>query len=53
MRTVSRLGRVLDVVGLVLVLAGVGVSARAWAGFEEVRAYQAAPGAEPFAARGR
>ncbi len=50
MRTVPRLGRVLDVVGLVLLLAGAGVSARAWAGFEEVRTYQAAPGAEPFAA---
>ncbi len=50
MSQVRRLGRVLDVVGLVLLLAGAGASARAWAGFEEVRTYQAAPGAEPFAA---
>lgn len=49
-RKVRRRGRVLDLVGLVLLLAGAGVSARAWAGFEEVRTYQAAPGAEPFAA---
>ena len=50
MRKVRRLGRLLDVVGLVLLLAGAGASARAWTGFEEVRTYQAAPGAEPFAA---
>lgn len=50
MRRVRRLGRVLDLVGLVLLLAGAGTFVRAWAGFEEVRSYQAAPDAEPFAA---
>ncbi len=45
---VRRLGRVLDLVGLLLFLAGAGVAARAWAGFEEVRVFQAAPGDEPF-----
>lgn len=47
---VSRLGRLLDLVGLLLLLAGAGMSARAWAGFEEVRVYQPAPGDEFFAA---
>jgi hypothetical protein len=47
---VRRLGRVLDLVGLLVFLSGAGMSARAWAGFEEVRAYQAAPGEAPFAA---
>lgn len=50
MSQVRRRGRILDAIGLVLLLAGAGVSARAWAGFEEVRTYQAAPDAEPFAA---
>ena len=47
---VRRLGRVLDLVGLLVFLSGAGMSARAWAGFEEVRAYQAEPGDELFAA---
>jgi hypothetical protein len=47
---VSRLGRLLDLVGLLLLLAGVGMAARAWAGFEEVQAYQATAADEPFAA---
>jgi hypothetical protein len=50
MKSVRRLGRVLDLVGLVLLLAGAGMAARAWFGFEEVRTYDAGPGAEPFAA---
>ena len=47
---VRRLGRVLDLVGLLVFLSGAGMSARAWAGFEEVRVYQPAPGDEFFAA---
>ena len=47
---VRRVGRVLDLVGILVFLCGAGMSARAWAGFEEVRAYQAAPGDEPFTA---
>jgi len=50
MKQVRRLGRILDLVGLVLVLAGGGMVARAWSGFEEVRTFQAAPDAQPFAA---
>jgi len=49
-RRVSRLGRLLDVVGLLLLLAGAGMAARAWAGFEEVRTYQATAADGPFAA---
>ncbi|HSW28779.1 MAG TPA: hypothetical protein VLH75_04700 [Longimicrobiales bacterium] len=47
---VSRLGRLLDLAGLLLLLAGAGMAARAWVGFEEVRAFRAGPGDEPFAA---
>ena len=45
-----RLGRLLDLAGLLLFLAGAGISARAWVGFEEVRVHQPAPGEEAFAA---
>lgn len=47
---VSRLGRLLDLAGLLFLLAGAGMAARAWAGFEEVRSYQATAVDEPFAA---
>lgn len=47
---VSRLGRLLDLAGLLLLLAGAGMAARAWAGFEEVRSYQATAADEPFTA---
>ena len=36
MAVVSRIGRILDIVGLVAFLVGGGVYARAWLGFREV-----------------
>jgi hypothetical protein len=47
---VSRLGRLLDLVGLFLFLAGATVFVRAWIGFESVRHYEAAPDDLPWAA---
>jgi Na+/glutamate symporter len=41
MKTVSRLGRTLDLVGLLLFLVGLGVFARAWIGFRAVPDFQA------------
>lgn len=40
---VPRIGRVLDLVGVVLFLAGGAVFARAWLGFKAVHAYQPTP----------
>jgi hypothetical protein len=48
-KTVPRIGRVLDVVGLVLFLGGLGVFARAWIGFRAVPSYRATPEEGAFA----
>ena len=47
---VPRIGRVLDLVGLLLFLGGGGVYVRAWLGFESVRHYQPSADDLPFAA---
>lgn len=47
---VPRIGRILDLVGLILFLAGAGLFARAWQGFREVRAFVPAPGDALWAA---
>ncbi|MCG6957136.1 MAG: hypothetical protein LJF04_14200 [Gemmatimonadetes bacterium] len=47
---VSRLGRLLDLAGLLLFLVGAAVFVRAWIGLEGVRHYQAAPDDLPWAA---
>jgi hypothetical protein len=47
---VPRLGRLLDLAGLLLFLAGAAVFVRAWIGLEGVRHYQAAPDDLPWAA---
>ncbi len=39
MTDVPRIGRVLDLVGLLFLLAGGGFVARAWVGFQEVQSY--------------
>jgi len=49
-RDVPRIGRVLDLIGLVLFLAGGATFARAWMGFTAVRAYQPTPEEGPWAA---
>ncbi len=41
MKTVSRVGRALDLVGLLVFLGGLAVFARAWIGFRSVPAYRA------------
>lgn len=40
---VPRIGRVLDVAGLLVFLAGAGLFVRAWLGFQEVRAFVPGP----------
>lgn len=47
---VPRIGRVLDVVGLVLFLAGGGLFVRSWLGFNGVRHYRRVPGGPLWAA---
>jgi hypothetical protein len=47
---VPRIGRVLDLVGLLVFAAGGALFARAWLGFRSLRDVQPAPGAEPWAA---
>jgi hypothetical protein len=49
MKTVSRLGRALDLVGLLVFLTGLGVFGRAWIGFRSVPAYHATPDEGAFA----
>jgi len=50
MSDVPRIGRVLDVIGLLIFLAGGGLFARSWAGFRSVPDFQRAPGDVPMAA---
>lgn len=40
MKPVPRIGRILDVAGLLLFVAGVAVAARAWVGFRQVTGYE-------------
>jgi hypothetical protein len=47
---VPRLGRILDLAGLLVFLTGAIVFVRAWIGLESVRHYQAAPDDLPWAA---
>lgn len=47
---VPRIGRILDLVGFVLLFAGGAVTARAWLGFQHVRHYQPHAGDLPWAA---
>lgn len=49
-RRVPRIGRVLDLVGLLLFLAGAAVYARAWFGLRDMEAFQRADTAPTFAA---
>lgn len=43
-QNVPRIGRILDLVGLLLFVLGGGVWLRAWFGFQQVRHYQPQPG---------
>lgn len=49
MKNVSRIGRTLDLVGLLVFLAGLVVFGRAWIGFRSVPAYRARPEEGAFA----
>lgn len=49
MKPVSRVGRALDLVGLLFFLGGLGVFGRAWIGFRSVPAYRARPEEGAFA----
>lgn len=50
MSSVTRTGRILDLVGLFVFLAGSGFVTRAWFGFREVPAFQATSADPPWAA---
>jgi hypothetical protein len=50
MQSVSRVGRMLDLVGLLLFAAGVAVFARAWIGFRSVPDMQPSPDGPAWAA---
>ena len=50
MTPVPRIGRVLDLVGLVFFLLGGGFTARAWIGFREVQSYVPSPDAAAMTA---
>lgn len=50
MRSVPRVGRVLDLLGLLLFSGGGGLFAWAWSGFLAVSDYQASPDDPPWAA---
>ena len=50
LRSVPRIGRVLDLVGVVLFATGGGLFAWAWNGFRGVREYQASVADGPWAA---
>ena len=45
MKTVPRIGRILDLAGLVLFLGGGAVAAWAWLGFRGLPSYEPTPGA--------
>jgi hypothetical protein len=49
-KTVPRIGRILDVVGLLLFLVGAGCFTWAWIGFGDVPAFVPDPDGEPWAA---
>ena len=50
MTTVPRVGRVLDLAGLLLFVGGAGLVARAWVGFRSVQGYVAPSDAPAFSA---
>lgn len=50
MKTVPRIGRALDLVGLAFFLVGTGLYARAWMGLRALPAFVPAPDAGPWAA---
>lgn len=50
MTRVPRIGRVLDVVGLLFLVAGAALVGRAWVGFREVQAFVPPPDAPAMAA---
>ena len=50
MTPVPRIGRILDLVGLLLLLAGSGFVVRAWMGFREVQEYAPSSNDPPMAA---
>ena len=50
MSPVPRIGRVLDGVGLVILLVGTGLVGRAFLGFQEVQSFQPGPGGPPMEA---
>jgi hypothetical protein len=50
MKSVPRIGRILDLAGLVLFLAGAGAFTRAWIGFEGVPDFEPAQGGPAWAA---
>ncbi len=50
MKSVPRIGRILDLAGLVLFLGGAVFFAWAWAGFRDVPAFVPDPNGEPWAA---
>ncbi|MDX1647712.1 MAG: hypothetical protein R3304_11260 [Longimicrobiales bacterium] len=50
MSSVRRIGRVLDVVGLLVFLAGGGLVVRAWMGFQSVPAFEPTGADGPWAA---
>ncbi|MGH7481911.1 MAG: hypothetical protein ACRELV_07115 [Longimicrobiales bacterium] len=52
-REVPRIGRVLDLVGILLFLAGAGLYAWAWSGLKALREFERAPGDTVFAAVAR
>ena len=49
MKRVSLGGRVLDLVGLLLLIAGAGLFVRAWIGFRNLPSYERDPGGDVFA----
>lgn len=50
MKTVPRIGRILDAAGLVLLFGGGALAAWAWVGFQGVPAYQPQPDAPTWSA---
>lgn len=49
MKTVPRIGRILDLVGLLLFLGGAAVFVWAWVGFQGIPGYELPAGAGPWA----